>query len=469
MVYLFIGLGFVFIYQSLAFFSEFHFQRYPNLLWAAAFAGFSGINTILFALMYDKSGVEPQIIGPWILTSSYCLFFCYVVTLKKYFFSAPPKIIQVLTYGLGLVAAVSIVGALLLLVGDTNLFFESIGDSGANEFLPYRERYKLSNFSHLSHLIDRILVFLALAVIAFRGKVYRDWVMFSGVMVSLILLSYNIISLNWFREYYFPIIPFINVVELMRFSWLNSRHRRLELTDLQRRVKQGEETLSRAGGLLTLGGQSAALLHEISTPLTVMKWGINKIKGRRANVHPDLMDSLDKINLANKQLSGLVHSARHNFLASDDQSKGRAEVREVCDSVFDLLEYRIRRHKVKVLRQGDGDQVVKCNPQQLSQVLINLINNACDAIRQEPDRWIKVKVFNSDGNTVISVSNSGEKIPDDISHRITEAFFTTKGCEGGTGLGLNICQRILQLHGGKLVLVKDGKFTEFEVHLPMAQ
>lgn len=110
---------------------------------------------------------------------------------------------------------------------------------------------------------------------------------------------------------------------------------------------------------------------------------------------------------------------------------------------------------------------IKCFPQQLNQVFLNLLVNAAHAIG-ESQGAITVRTWDQDGSVYVSVSDSGCGIPDEIKQRIFEPFFTTKEVGKGTGLGLSISYDIVRKHGGEITVVSEpGLGSTFTVRLPI--
>ena len=103
---------------------------------------------------------------------------------------------------------------------------------------------------------------------------------------------------------------------------------------------------------------------------------------------------------------------------------------------------------------------------QISQVLLNLIHNAYDAIEKEKIRWIELCAKETAENIEISVTDSGPGIPEAIRHKILEPFFTTKAVGKGTGLGLSISARLIKSHQGQLFVDATSKNTKFVILLP---
>jgi C4-dicarboxylate-specific signal transduction histidine kinase len=110
---------------------------------------------------------------------------------------------------------------------------------------------------------------------------------------------------------------------------------------------------------------------------------------------------------------------------------------------------------------------VSCREVQIAQVLLNLLQNAFDAVReQEGEKWVRIDVASRDDRVVFSVIDSGPGIPPELKTRIMEPFFTTKGVGEGVGLGLTISQTILEEHKSKLESTQQDGHTCFSFCLP---
>jgi signal transduction histidine kinase len=113
---------------------------------------------------------------------------------------------------------------------------------------------------------------------------------------------------------------------------------------------------------------------------------------------------------------------------------------------------------------------ISCREVQIAQVLLNLLENAFDAVmEQQGEKWIRIEVAVQAGSVVLSVIDSGPGIPPELKTRIMEPFFTTKEVGKGTGLGLSLSRAIVEEHGGKLELTEEAGHTCFSFRLPLAQ
>jgi C4-dicarboxylate-specific signal transduction histidine kinase len=104
----------------------------------------------------------------------------------------------------------------------------------------------------------------------------------------------------------------------------------------------------------------------------------------------------------------------------------------------------------------------------VTQVLMNLINNAADAVYDLTEKWIRLSWQQAEDTLVIRVMDSGRGIPPEILVKMMQPFFTTKELGKGTGLGLSISKAIVENHGGQLLYEEHSGHTSFKVELKVA-
>jgi polar amino acid transport system substrate-binding protein len=148
------------------------------------------------------------------------------------------------------------------------------------------------------------------------------------------------------------------------------------------------------------------------------------------------------------------------------------DINEVLKSAVSLLSNMIKNstHHFSI-KYGNNVPLLKGNFQRLEQVMINLVQNACQAL---PDSkkgiFISVTFDEQTSKIVINVRDEGSGIPSDTLHHITDPFFTTKHDSGGVGLGLSISSKIIEEHGGSLHFKSEiGAGTTVEIMLPIDQ
>lgn len=240
-----------------------------------------------------------------------------------------------------------------------------------------------------------------------------------------------------------------------------------------------ESKMIQSSKMASLGEMSAGVSHEINNPLAIIQGSAFRaiqnlseltdttMLHRREEVDSDLhriIQNCDRIARIVRGLRAFSRSVEHEpFMPT--------VLATVVDDVMNLAYERFVNHRIKMHLDLGEPITFDCRPVQIGQVLMNLLNNAYDAIseRDETERevWIKARLI--DTKVQIAVEDSGPGIPVAVHDRILEPFFTTKDVGKGTGLGLSISKGIVESHGGRLWLDPNSKHTRFVIELPLRQ
>jgi signal transduction histidine kinase len=138
------------------------------------------------------------------------------------------------------------------------------------------------------------------------------------------------------------------------------------------------------------------------------------------------------------------------------------------ENTLTILSHKLKRRGVGV--QRDYEQIpllVNSFGSELNQVWTNIIDNAIDAMGSKGE--LRVRTYRDDTCVVVEIRDNGPGIPPEIKPRIFEPFFTTKGVGEGTGLGLDMVQRIVKKHRGNIQVTSKPGDTRFQVWLPLAE
>lgn len=220
--------------------------------------------------------------------------------------------------------------------------------------------------------------------------------------------------------------------------------------------------------LKELGELSASIVHEINNPLSVISTCNELIAMEAEDVSLDSVQEHSKnVTKAIQQIGKIIKSLKNFMYNRTEFIKFKLD--ELLSQVDIITLGKLKKNKVSLSWDIDSETrefVLLANDVQLTQVLVNLINNAVDAIKDLPQKWIKVKVRKEGGVLKISIIDSGAGIPDEIAAKIFDKFYSTKPQGEGTGLGLSIVNKIIENHKGKISLIK-GENTEFEIQLPI--
>jgi two-component system, NtrC family, sensor kinase len=215
-----------------------------------------------------------------------------------------------------------------------------------------------------------------------------------------------------------------------------------------------QSQLVRAERLAVVGQLAAGLAHEVGNPLTVVAGYVGllyeqmqrdgKLGGK------DVQEALARMRRELDRIQGTVR-ALLDFGRAPQTSSGRGDVAEAFDHVRRLLGPQDRLRGVELAIEAPAEPLdVPITTDALTQVLVNLVFNAADAVRERPTKRIVVRAVSAQGRALLTVDDSGPGIPADVLPRIFEPFFTTKPAGQGTGLGLSVCERIVTSAGGEL-------------------
>jgi len=231
-----------------------------------------------------------------------------------------------------------------------------------------------------------------------------------------------------------------------------------------------ERQLQESSKMSSLGEMAAGLAHELNTPLANIKGRAQQLKALIA-AHALTPDALTRhLGSIDQTVDRIAKIVRGLKTFSRDASQDPMEDVSVSGMIDETLAFcgsRFKSHGVELrVRIAEGDLRLSCRPAQISQVLLNLLNNAFDAVHLTRDPWVEVEALQAGDGVEIRVTDCGPGIPPEIRARIMQPFFTTKEVGKGTGLGLSIARGIMEAHRGRIDLDPDHPQTRFVLRLP---
>lgn len=293
------------------------------------------------------------------------------------------------------------------------------------------------------------------------------------------------------------------------YRLLNQANSTLQATNQE--LKESQAHLVQAEKMAALGQMVAGIAHEINTPLAYVKGTFSVLKDQltpiqelvtHSYVFARLMRNPERDNEAiNNQLRNVEVSARSviegkvlhemstllkdgihgieqiseivlnlkNFSRLDRAKVSDFSVPGGLDSTL-LLANHLLKNKVKIRREYDKVPKITGSPSQINQVFLNIISNAVQAMpeRSEPNIITLRTALENDETVRVEIQDNGNGIPEDVLPKIFDPFFTTKAIGQGTGMGLSISFKIIQEHGGKLLVdTEAGVGTVFTILLPI--
>ena len=236
--------------------------------------------------------------------------------------------------------------------------------------------------------------------------------------------------------------------------------RRLEADVLLERTKA-----IHSAKLASLGEMSANIAHEINNPLGIIAGNIKLLKKFKDN--PEKFE--EKLVSAEKACHRIekIVKGLQKFTRSTDTLEHKPEsLASIIQEAITVTEAKSKLHATPVSMNIASNEIIYCDAVEIEQVLINLINNAVDAVKLRADRWIEIKLFQLGSEIVLQVIDSGSGLSAEIEKSLFQPFFTTKDVGEGTGLGLSISRSILRSHSATLNLNRAIQNTCFEIRFP---
>ena len=231
--------------------------------------------------------------------------------------------------------------------------------------------------------------------------------------------------------------------------------------------KKKTEELVHASKLASLGKMAGGVAHEINNPLAIINGYALELRHRllkNKDFDQNTERILQAIHSNVKRISNITKDLR---LISDGESHiyfQECDLNRIVENALLLIKSDCDRLGIEVrLQLPEPPTLVKCQEASISQVIYEVFQNSCEAIKDLPEKWIEVSVNLLQEGLCLSVVDSGESISPEISRSIMDPFFTTKDIGEGMGLGLSIASGIMRRHNGTLKFDQRSKNTKFDI------
>lgn len=236
--------------------------------------------------------------------------------------------------------------------------------------------------------------------------------------------------------------------------------------------KKMESVMLNLEKMATLGEMSAVIAHEINNPLAVIQLCIDSLKRDLISnnfTNEEIEKKINKIHSSVSRMSKLVRGLKTFSRTSDQEDYSEINLKIFLEDVLSFSKSKYTTTGIIFKTNEFPDILLECIPDQITQVLLNLLNNAYDAVIDLPEKWVEfnVSIDKKNNEALFSIKDSGHGIPQDIAQKILDPFFTTKDVGKGTGLGLSISKAIIEEHAGTLTLNNESPNTNFIFKLPL--
>ena len=268
-----------------------------------------------------------------------------------------------------------------------------------------------------------------------------------------------------------PVNILASRVHLGSQNWIVlSLHDLSTIRKLQAQRETDLKEMAQVSKLADIGLLAAGVAHELNNPLMIVQGFAENLEMLLDLPQPELeelktqtgeiLKAADRMNRIISQMTRMVRSTDVKFEVVDLQ--------ELTQNVLRFINHEVKYSNANVVTAYAEANLVKCDHNQVEQVIMNILNNALHALTLRADeRELRISCSHNDGWVELRLWNNGPPIPAEIQDKIMTPFFTTKEVGKGTGLGLAVSFGIMKAHGGSLSFKSNGREgTEFTLRFP---
>lgn len=262
-----------------------------------------------------------------------------------------------------------------------------------------------------------------------------------------------------------------SIIQAGLIEQLNKKNKKLQKT--LNELKETQMQLINTEKMASIGQLISGVAHEINTPLASICSNnnlINKILSTEealSNSQKDILKDLNAVDIeAANRISNMVKSLKR-FIRLDEAEFQSADINKEIDLTLKLIAHET--NNIEIVRNYSELPLVLCSVNMMNQVFMNLLVNACYAIKEHKENGIITITTSADNkNLTVKIKDNGIGIDLKNQDKIFNAGFTTKKKGIGTGLGLSITKKIVELHKGNISFTsKENEGTEFTVTIPI--
>jgi signal transduction histidine kinase len=244
-----------------------------------------------------------------------------------------------------------------------------------------------------------------------------------------------------------------------------------KITELLKEKERLIYGLMKANKTAATGALSASIAHELNQPLGASSLNIQflKMKLEKGVLNPALgKEILDSLEHDNKRAATIVKSLRSIFTEGESNAQ-EVQLGDLIAKVLDIVKPELKSKNIQIQLRVDDGLMIKVNPAEIEQVILNLVNNAAQALANAGtlQRRITIEAIKAGQLVRLTVSDNGSGVPVEFKSQLFELLSTTK--QTGMGLGLWLCKHIVTRYSGSIHFEDaDGGGAKFVIELPLA-
>lgn len=283
------------------------------------------------------------------------------------------------------------------------------------------------------------------------------------ILVRCVFFSFDMISAGTSIALFFCLVLGFR---LQKTSWKEIR----ELESSLRKLSDLKIQVVEKSKLAALGEMAAGVAHEINNPLAIISGRAERIikLSSQENINASEITSMaQSITATVTRIARTVQSLRMLYKNDSEDPFDSVDINRIVQDTMQLYLEKFKAHKIAFTFAASSRPIkISCRPSQIAQIIVNLLNNAFDAVVDLNEKWIKIELLQTEQAIQLSITDSGRGIETSLQEKIMEPFFTTKQPGKGTGLGLPIADRIMRAHQGSIALAPECPNTKFVLTFP---
>lgn len=287
----------------------------------------------------------------------------------------------------------------------------------------------------------------------------------------------ELLSPIMYEKYWTIFLGFIGIIFIIAGSVLTTNILIKRLINTDKQNAMASDMVLQSNKMVALSKMAAGIAHEINNPLAVIGEKAGWIKDlimeediSKSENFKEFSEAVDKIELHVERARKVTHRLL-GFARRMEPAMERVDINRMLEETAGFLENEAKFMNIEIEKVfSDQVPIVLTDLSQLQQVVLNLLNNAIDAVAHDGTITISTDFNEQSGEALISIADTGPGIPKVIMAKIFDPFFTTKEVGKGTGLGLSISYSIIEKLGGTIkVNSSEGSGTVFTIVLPVNQ
>ncbi len=309
-----------------------------------------------------------------------------------------------------------------------------------------------------------VLPGIALAFAHHTGELpYKIWTLF--------ILTFALYVYGNSKQFYRNMASRYETEEALKIEKQNLTFAVKTLESTQEELLNQKSRAEYAAKLASLGEMAGGIAHEINTPLNVILLSTEQqldVLDSEPFDNKEMRTSIKKVQETTNRIAKIVRGLRTFARDGAKDPIELVQLQTVIDNTLALCYEKFKLNNIDIRMQDPFPDIsMHCRPVQISQVILNLLNNAFEAIHELSERWVSIEARIINKDVEIRISDSGPGISAELQAEIFRPFFTTKEIGKGTGLGLSISRGLIEGHHGQMYIDPAHKNTSFVIRLPL--